>query len=750
MNVITDVAAAPPDDAPARGGLPLFVATILVGSFLLFLMQPMVARMALPRIGGAPAVWNSAMLVYQALLLGGYAYAHWLGGRPAQRQRPIHLLLLLFAALWLPVGLRGAGELAERAPLLGVPLLIGASVGPLFFAVAAQAPLMQRWYALSRPGADPYWLYAVSNLGSFAGLLAYPLLLEPAASSSAQGRLWAGGYALLVLLVAACSLRLPRGAASAGDAPTDRSPAPPLRRRLLWVALVAVPSGLLLSTTTHLTTDLVAMPLIWVVPLGLYLLSFTVAFAERRGAADFVTAVTPPALLLGGGFAFAGNADHPWLFAGLVLLLQFLVAVALHARLHALRPAPDRLTSFYLLMAVGGALGGLFCAVIAPVLFDWTYEHPLLLLAAAALLPLRALAGVTEPIWRGRHARFLAWALGLLLLLVAVVASQQFARIPQEAVAVATVLLSFFAVLAIGRRGPFVSALAALMLAWGGAAILRVSAEDGRVRSYFGVYAVSTSADGGTRTLTHGTTVHGIQRLGAGLETRPISYYAPPSGVGLALTHAPALFGHPASVGVVGLGSGTLACYARPGQDWRFYEIDPAVVEIARDARRFTYLSRCLPNVPVRLGDARLTLAREPAGSLDLLAVDAFSSDAVPTHLLTREAFRVYARALGPDGVLLIHISNRFVDLEPVLAAAAAAEGWAALVRDYVPTAPEETAGYYSSDWVAFSRDPAKLAALAALGGPDQPWRTLDARPGFAGWTDDYASILPVLRRPRP
>src|SRR5688572_4492469 len=310
----------------------LFVVAILTGSFLLFLVQPMVARMALPRLGGAPAVWNSAMLVYQALLLGGYAYAHWLGRFTVRRQATIHLALFLVAALWLPIGIAQIGAPGPGQEALWVPLLLLASIGPVFFVVSAQAPLMQRWFAADTRAGDPYYLYAASNLGSFAGLISYPALVEPTLPLAAQSWGWTAGYALLVLLVAGAAAARRHGGAEAHAAITDE-PRPSLRRQLHWLLIAAVPSGLMLSTTTHLTTDIVAMPLLWVLPLGLYLLSFVIAFAERRRVAEFITMLAPLVILVAGGLAFSPGTQNPFFLLTMGLLLLFIIAVALHSEM---------------------------------------------------------------------------------------------------------------------------------------------------------------------------------------------------------------------------------------------------------------------------------------------------------------------------------------------------------------------------------------------------------------------------------
>jgi hypothetical protein len=730
--------------APARLARPLFVLTILSGSFLLFLVQPMVARMALPRLGGAPAVWNSAMLVYQALLLCGYAYAHWLGRLSPRAQAMTHLGVLLVAGLWLPIGLDTFQPGPTAQPALWVPWLLGASIGPLFFAISAQAPLLQRWFSLTRTRENPYALYAASNFGSFAGLIAYPLLVEPGMALYAQRVLWSSGYILVGLLVALCAATLPHAGPVAAVEATPVSPAPTRRRLAQWILLAFVPSGLMLATSTLITTDIVAMPLLWVLPLGLYLLSFTIAFATDRTMADTQTRIAPIGILLFGGLLVGGMAGMPFLGAIMALALLFLIAVALHTALYRLRPEPDRLTGFYLAMALGGALGGVFSALIAPLVFDWTYEYPILILAAGVLVPQRPLLGILGRLWHGNARRYRILlggvAIVVLALVTAVLADPGPADGPgplQQGVLLAMILIGL---LALGARRAFGIALCGVLIAFGGYRAVQISLEPhARTRSYFGIYTVHSTAT--TRQLAHGTTVHGTELLGSSaLERTPTTYYVPGSGVGQAMRALPSLYGRAVRVGVVGLGAGTLACYAQPGQDWRFYEIDPAIARIART--QFAFLPRCLPHAAVVLGDARLNLARAPAASLDLLALDAFSSDSVPMHLMTREAFATYARVLAPRGLLLVHISNRFLDLEPVVAAAGQSGGWHALQLFYSPNrsdAPEAT----MSQWIALSRDP---AAIALLKSRDASWQAVPLRPGFTPWTDDYSTILPLLK----
>ncbi len=727
----------------ARRGL--FTLTVLAGSFLLFLVQPMVARMALPLLGGAPGVWGSAMLVFQLLLLGGYAYAHALSRLPFRKQALVHGMLLAVAALTLPPTLADIPPPAAGWEALWAPALIAATIGPVFLLLSAQASLMQRWYAGAPGAGDPYWLYAASNIGSFAGLLAYPFWFERDMALAEQSRAWAVGYLLLLGLVALAAWsrwrapeQPPVETAAAGAAERIGP-----RRLLLWLALAAVPSGLMLSTTTLLTTDLMAMPLLWIIPLGAYLLSFSVSFSAHGLWVGILNRYAPVLLLLVGGLAMiSGGQANPAIALAMVALL-FVLAVALHGRLYELRPSPERLTFFYLIVAAGGALGGTFTALLAPLLFDWVYEHALLLLAAALLIPQLSFVPWLTRFWQGegpfgsapqrRHA--LAAAAVLVAAVFAWLLARAVAAGEGERILLFAGLIVAIGMLLIGRRWAFAACFVALMLGHGGFSTLQLSMEGARSRSYFGVYTVEQTEEGRLRQLNHGTTMHGQQWLEPGRRLEPTSYFGRDSGIGLALAGEAS----DAQVGVVGLGVGTLACYRKPGQAWTFYEIDPEVVRYS-DERQFTFIAECTPDAPIVIGDARLRLADGPQGQFDLLAIDAFTSDAIPLHLMTTEAFSVYAGAMQADGLLLLHISNRFIDLAPMVAALARDGGWHGVIRH---DGQELSTGLSASVWIALSRDEARLAAMRAQS--PLPWEELPA-PIRRAWTDDEASILPLLR----
>ncbi len=737
--------------SPAGNGASraLFVLAILLGSFLLFLVQPLVARLALPRLGGAPNVWNSAMLVYQALLLGGYAYAHVLQKWPVRRQASIHLALLALAALTLPI------NLAELAPpksgweVVWVPALLALTIGPVFFLISAQAPLMQRWYAADAKAGDPYALYAASNLGSFGGLICYPLLLEPELSLRAQSLVWSAGYAVLIVLVAltawarwSSEAQLANRADSAAiHSSTANEETIGWRRIAMWLALAAVPSGLMLSTTTYITTDIFAMPLLWVIPLGLYLLSFVPAFSVNRKLVRILTKLAPFILLLNGGMMAISEGNHGLSSALGAVLLLFVIAVALHGRLYDDRPSPSKLTLFYLVMSAGGVLGGIFTALLAPVVFDWAWEHPLLVLGAGLLVPI------------GRGPRFLERLLvterrqlvfATLMLLAAIgFGSMLFsARVhdQQGLIVVLTGAILLCGLLVRPLRWVFVATLLVMLLAQGGILTMAISADGARSRSYFGVYTVRDYPKLGLRSLTHGTTTHGRQYLDPEKRRIPISYYSHNSGIGVALRHVPDVYGQASHVGIIGLGSGTLACYRQPGQSYTFFEIDPLVLDFSRQ-RKFTFLPDCAPDSLTYIGDARLELDKLPAGSFDVLVIDAFSSDAIPLHLLTLEALDGYKRAMRKGGTLVMHISNRYIDLEPVIAAAAKARGLSAAIRVDMEGQSLVNA---SSAWVILAPD-AKTLESFTQSEPDLPWKSLGP-PAKYVWTDDYAATLPYIR----
>lgn len=722
-------------------------AALLLSAFLLFSVQPLFTKMVLPRLGGSPATWSVALVVFQALLMGGYVYAHlltrWLGIRPALA---VHLGLMLLAGLALPIGVpAGWGRPPAEHEALWLVGLFASAIGLPFFALSANGPLIQAWFARSgHARADnPYCLYAASNIGSFAALVAYPLLIEPVLPLRVQAEAWLGGFIVLVLLILATGLSSASGGAGlSGAGPfgsgagMPASAAPGWRRRGAWIGLALVPSGLLVSVTAHLSTDVAAAPLLWVVPLALFLLTFVIAFRDGmvlpgsgpRGRALLRLQVWGTALALASfvvGFGlWGGLALHLGLF--------FVSALICHATLYHLRPAPDRLTEFYVCVSLGGVLGGIACGLVAPLVFSRVVEYPLLIVAALACRPgflaggIRTWLAAVRPIaLAGAGAAAVMGLAGTML---------DVAALPQ------LLALAGAGLLAASWRDPHRLAVAGVLALAAGLFAMRADAAVS-VRSFFGIHRIVETADGTTRLLMHGTTVHGAMRLGPpDGPPEPLVYYTAPGPIGTAIRSVRAAQGGAlGAVAVVGLGTGSLACHRRGAESWRFYEIDPEVIRIARDPGRFRFLSECGRDMPVVLGDARLTLADAPGG-LGLLVIDAFSSDAIPAHLLTREALALYLEKLAPSGVLAMHITNRHLDLARILARVGAELGLSTYVaREAFPFDPVR---FRAAATVAvLARDPADLGAVAA----DPAWTRIAPESDRRPWTDDFSNILQAM-----
>jgi hypothetical protein len=710
-----------------------FAALSLGGSFLLFLVQPLVAKMALPQLGGNPAVWNCALVAYQVMLLAGYAYAHGLQRLTFRYQLFVHMALLVLSTLWLPIAFNVAQVPTGNSLMLWVPWQIGVAVGPMFVLSAAQAPLLQSWLRQNGSNETPYGLYVWSNLGSFVGLLAYPLLFDPITPLTLQSKLWSWGFAGFVAGMAALALALLRYE----SAPSDKllpsingsTQWPNWQQGLKWLVHAAIPSALVLATTTHLTTDIVALPLLWVLPLGLYLLSFVIAFSKKSRMAGPLAQRTQLPLALLGIVALSTDTFEVEVTGLASVAFLFLASIIIHRKLFNERPAQSGLTAFYLILSAGGAMGGFLVAIVAPNVFDWTYEFPLLVIAAVAMTNSQATTSKS------------LLAVLLVIAAFALVASVAFDwnRPPQIWLAVAFAML----VLLSGKRRflvLIVSICAALSLSVSDALFL--SRYGLHQRSFFGIYTISDNEEGTLRTLTHGTTTHGIQQLTEGRTLEPTGYFGVNSGVGRVLEQAPAMFGPNARVGIIGMGAGTLACYAHQGQSWTFYEIDPLVFDIARHQGWFSYLTNCAPNATTKIGDARLTLAQDQTHSLDILVMDAFSSDALPTHLLTAEAFNIYNRVLAEKGVLLVHISNRYLNVEPVLASETKARGWSAAFLQFQPDELEAEKGERASVWVVISKTSIVLAQITN----NREWREITAATDFRRWTDDFGSVFSLIK----
>ncbi len=746
--------------------LALFTAAIFLGAFLLFLIQPMAGRMLLPLYGGAPAVWNAAMVFYQAALLAGYSYAHWSTRRFGKKpQIWLYLVLLCLPFLALPVSFANSWiPPSSNNPVLSLLGQLAVAVGLPFFVVSATSPLLQRWFSqTSHPAAaDPYFLYAASNAGSLLALLLYPTVIEPILALHQQSAVWTSGYLLLAALVAVCGFRfLASAPRPAPEVITIPAPVPKRRpkskastksspslqpvtwpRRTRWILLALVPNSLMLSVTTYVTTEIAPIPLFWVLSLGLYLLTFTLAFGRRQRIPLIVWArllpflVLPLMLMLAATLAVETVPGVGWIialnFAGL-----FVVARFCHGTLAADRPEVSRLTEFYLWISVGGVLGGIFNVLLAPLIFPGIYEYPLTLLLACLLLPVHAL-----PAKLARRARILDFVLPALLaaLICALVA---WVHPPSP------VLLSMLYYLLplglglcfMGRPMRFALGSLALLLATLPSFTPGYHTSQ-TIRNFFGILRMQYySGNENFHILTNGTTWHGLQSFNPLYQLRPMGYYTHAGPLGQVFSLLPLVLQQ--RVAVVGLGAGTIAAYAGTGEHWTFYDINPADEAIARDPRDFTYLHDSLASIDVVLGDGRLSLQSARDGEFGLILLDAYNSDSVPIHLLTREALALYLQKLRPDGVLLFHLSNHHLNLEPVLASLAQDARLPAFVQhDLSDQETFNKTGRLTSDWLIMTRNPTVLKFLAE----DSRWHPPITQPGLRLWTDDYASVFPIIR----
>ena len=723
----------------------LYATTLFVSALLLFSIQPMFAKMVLPKLGGAPAVWSVAMVFFQTVLLAGYAYAHLLNRMlPPRWAAVFHLTLLGVTATMLPIAIApGWGTPPSDSTALWLFGLFAVSIGLPFFTLSASAPLLQSWFAASghRQAGNPYVLYAASNLGSFAALFAYPVIVEPFLTLKTQTAAWSIGFALLAILLSLVAVFTSRAQPVAAQVEATDDGSASAGERMRWIALAAVPSGLVIAVTAYLTTDIAAAPFLWVVPLAIYLLTFVAVFRERPWIAHanvvrFVPfAVAPLAVsLIGGEKVF-------WLtFIALNLAAFALLTLMCHGELYARRPSPRRLTEFYLCTSFGGVIGGAFAGLLAPQIFNGNYEYPILIALAllcapgiftggprkalTAALPWLAISAALALLWyvtRYQPPATLELAFQVLLTLLA--AAMLFQR--QRPMRFFGLVILSFAVTALWRPG-----IAPIETA----------------RSFFGVHKVAEINGGSARVLYHGTTIHGAQRLRNedGTPTdgipAPQTYYYFGGPFAEAISAARAVRGNLDHVAVVGLGTGSLACHRKTGERWTFFEIDPEVIRIARDPNRFEFLSKCAPDMPVVAGDARLTLEAS-TDRYDLIVLDAFSSDTIPVHLLTREAVAGYLAKLTPHGVIVTHISNRHLDLAPIAANVAQSLGLTALLREDDSAGDLLTTLKGNARLVVLARDAADTGSIAAN------WTALPADRTSALWTDGYSNILGVMLR---
>ncbi len=682
----------------AVGQRAIYAVTIFVSAFLLFAIQPLIAKIILPWFGGSAAVWTTCLLFFQVALLLGYLYAHWTNEHLAPRtQAMVHVALVTASLLLLPV-IPGAGWKpgGSEDPIYRILGLLAATVGLPYFLLSTTGPLVQAWYVDDRRGAFPYRLYALSNLGSMLALLSYPVVVEPFASTRHQAEAWSIGYGVFVALTMVLALRR-RGAGprvrETASARLSSIEAPAATARLLWVLLPACASALLLSVTNHLTQNIAAIPFLWILPLSVYLLSFIIVFDREAWYKRRIYLRLFALALVTMAYTMLEDSETTdlRLLIPLFAAALFIACMVCHGELARLKPHPRYLTSYYLMIALGGALGGVLVGFAAPHLFRGYYELAVSIGATAAVVLAVLYLDASTSLYRGQWR--VAWAALLL------------------------VFGGLLMVLGVGVRSSITD--------------YRV-----RMRSFYGGLRIMDEGSGpdATRKLMHGTINHGEQYLWAGRSRTPTTYYGPQTGVGLAIRNSGR---NPQRVGVIGLGAGTLAAYGRAGDDYRFYDINPQVVALARS--EFRFLRESAARTEVILGDARLSLEREPDQQFDVLAVDAFSGDAIPVHLLTREAFALYFRHLKPDGILAVHISNRYLNLGPVVEQAARAFGKRTL---QVENKEDEATKVFEATWVLISGRPGLFDqnAFRYAGLP------LETHRHVRMWTDDYSNLFQILK----
>lgn len=750
----------------------VFAATVFLSAFLLFQSQLILAKYLLPWFGGTPAVWTTCMSFFQVLLLAGYAYAHFVSRRLGLRmQMGAHagllvlslIVLLALARIWPAPILPGVWwkPVGSQTPVFDLLQLLTVSVGFPFFLLSTTSPLLQTWYQRAAPGSSPYRLYALSNLGSLLGLATYPFLVEPALALSAQAWVWSWGFGVFVLGCGACALwagKLSPATPPHVDAEGREQDSPGAWQHAFWIALAACASILLLATTNRLCQDVAVIPFLWVLPLGLYLASLVICFDhERWYASQFFQSALAGVLPLACVLLLRGPVTGIVTQIVLYSAVLFVCCMFCHGELARAKPSAGHLTSFYLSLALGGALGGVFVALIAPLIFPayWEYQAGLfgcLVLAAVVAVRDKASWYRGEKVW----VPVLLFVAGLVI----PIAAGRTLRDAREAGYAIVVVALFLAILLLGRSGRR-GATRFLRSALAGCASLLVTLILGTLlvdlqsalevaRNFHGVLAVLDAEPADpqqhARILKHGRVVHGVQYVEAAARREPSSYFVRDSGLGLALLHHPRRAGEsggkPLRVGVVGLGIGTIAAYGSPGDTFRFYENNPEVLRLARDTRYFHYLEDTPARVEVVLGDGRLLLEEElrrgQAQAFDLLALDAFSSDAVPVHLLTREAFEVYLAHLAPDGILAVNISNRSLDLRPVILKLAEHYRLAAAFI------PKDNPEPYSlpSHWMLLARSPEVLGAPAIQAAK----REVGLVPEVSLWTDDYSNLFQALK----
>ncbi len=734
--------------------LVVYTCAIFLSALLLFSVQPLFTKMVLPRLGGSPAVWSVAMAFFQSLLLAGYAYAHFLMKLP-NRIAPvaIHLVLLIVAVLTLPLSIAaGWREPPSSGTALWVFGMFAVSIGLPFFALAANNPLLQAWFVRTGhpDGADPYFLYASSNIGSFLALLSYPVLIEPLLTLRMQNLVWTGGYVLLIVLIACCGavmLRSPPIAVAELGRDDVHAEAPTWLQWGRWVFLAAIPSGLLVAVTAHISTDVAAAPLLWVLPLSLYLLTWVLVFQQKPLIPHRWILLVQPLAVAGAIYLIAWSGEHnlPATLGG-HLLCFFIIAMGCHGELARQRPAPQFLTGFYVALSLGGMIGGLFAGLVAPFTFSWVAEYPILVVLAALCRPREDVPP------RMKQVAWLGWVLVALVAAGAGFAHWRGGKsedwLQTNILSVATVIGAAAAIAAVLLRSSrwSVAALVAIALAL----VRAYPNEDGHVdtvRSFFGVHKIQETADGRYHVLLHGTTIHGAQMVrnadGSPVAGRPepITYYHDSGGIGQAINAVRERKGASLRVAVIGLGAGTLTCQRKDDEEWKFFEIDQSMVDTATDPKYFTFIQSCEPDLKPVMGDARLTFAREPDHIYDMIIVDAYSSDAIPIHLATQEAMAIYEQKLAPHGVVVMHVSNRNLELSSVVVGIADANDLKSWV--YSEDSGRDDEYIFPTSVVVCAREEADIGSLAES---DQ-WEEDEPDEKQRVWTDDYSNVFGAVWR---
>lgn len=744
MTVLADPIQAKASVVRAPVVAVVFTATIFLSATLLFSVQPMFTKLILPLLGGAPNVWNTAMAFFQALLLGGYVYAHLSSKYLSLRvQIGVHLAITALGLAFLPLAVGDVTVPETSLPVLWLFGLFFATVGMPFFALSANAPLLQRWFSLTdhKDAQDPYFLYSASNAGSLLILCAYPVVIEPFISLGGQTHLWMLGYVFLLLALGGAGFAAKRHFVVQPSSSTlntnlreDLPGATGWRTVLFWSLLAFIPSSLMLGVTSFVTNNIASVPLLWIVPLALYLLTFVIAFSRRQFlASSTLGRVTPWVILVNLGVISVTVV--PVMVMILTCLISFFViCLYCHLRLVEDRPNASRLTQFYIIMAFGGVLGGLFTAMVAPALFVDTYEYFIVLLLAATIVPKNiALLQITSDGVR-KFLMTLAFAL------VAGFAFMLVAEMPTFGLTVMT-LLGYLAFRYLEIWRPFgVTALIVLL-----AAPFLISSEGTMIyqgRSFFSTIKVEQkrTSFGLMHEFSHGDTVHNFQLRDPTLRHEPTSYYARGGSFDVMLQSV-RNGDRPLAVSLIGMGAGAMSCYEEPGDQWTYFEIDPAVVKMALNPDLFSYLADCSPNADIRIGDARLKLADLKPASQDLIIVDAFSSNAIPAHLITREAVEFYRSRLTPDGVIFFHTSNRFLDVSSVVARVAEDAGLTARFIDQSFDGPK--AEYAQMAAGLLVGPPAVIHDIAS---DPKIWSNWVPSPQVRVWTDDYSSVLATLR----